>query len=29
MDQVYNLGADSLEKRRTWVDAAYAIHPEV
>jgi len=29
MDDVMRLGADSLEERRTWVDASYAVHPDM
>jgi hypothetical protein len=29
MDLEYTLGADDLEKIRTWVDASYAVHPDM
>jgi hypothetical protein len=29
MDHTYTLGADKLGKVRTWVDASYAVHPDM
>ena len=29
MNQEYTIGADSMEKLRTWVDASYAVHPDM
>ena len=29
MDLEYTLGADSMTKLRTWVDASYAVHPDM
>jgi hypothetical protein len=29
MDLVYTIGADSLGECRTWVDASYAVHPDM
>jgi hypothetical protein len=29
MELEYTLGADTLEKMRTWVDASYAVHPDM
>ena len=29
IDTVLTLGADSLDKLRTWVDASYAVHPDM
>ena len=29
MDYTYTLGADKLGKLRTWVDASYAVHPDM
>ena len=29
IDKVLTLGADSLDKLRTWVDASYAVHPDM
>jgi hypothetical protein len=29
MDLEYTIGADSLSKLRTWVDASYAVHPDM
>jgi len=29
MDNIMTIGADSLEKMRTWGDALYAVHPDM
>ncbi len=29
MDLEYTIGADDLGKLRTWVDASYAVHPDM
>ena len=28
IDLEYTLGADSMSRLRTWVDASYAVHPD-
>ena len=29
IDLVYTMGAESLNKIQSWVDAAYAVHPDM